>query len=86
MGTRNPGFAFPGGVCATVGVGGYLSGGGIGVTMRKYGNGGDNVVDARIVSAEGELLDRASMGEDLFWAIRGGGGESFDGRGRGVEA
>jgi hypothetical protein len=77
VGTRNPGFAFPGGVCSTVGISGFLSGGGIGLTMRKFGVGGDNVVDARIVTANGEVLDRAAMGEDLFWAIRGGGGESF---------
>ncbi|XP_040384478.1 berberine bridge enzyme-like Cyn d 4 [Oryza brachyantha] len=77
IGTVNPGFAFPGGACSTVGVGGYLSGGGIGLMMRKFGIGADNVLDAMIVNADGELLDRGRMGEDLFWAIRGGGGESF---------
>jgi hypothetical protein len=77
VGTANPGFAFPGGACSTVGVGGYLSGGGIGLMMRKFGIGADNVLDAMIVNADGELLDRGRMGEDLFWAIRGGGGESF---------
>ncbi|XP_039822249.1 berberine bridge enzyme-like Cyn d 4 [Panicum virgatum] len=77
VGTANPGFLFPGGVCATVGVSGFISGGGIGLMMRKHGVGGDNVLDARIVNADGDVLDRAAMGEDLFWAIRGGGGESF---------
>ncbi|KAF0887479.1 hypothetical protein E2562_002214 [Oryza meyeriana var. granulata] len=77
IGMANPGFAFPGGACPTVGVGGYLSGGGIGLMMRKFGIGADNVLDAMIVNADGELLDRGRMGEDLFWAIRGGGGESF---------
>ncbi|KAK9106002.1 hypothetical protein Scep_022846 [Stephania cephalantha] len=37
----------------------------------------DNIVDALIVNAKGEILDRESMEEDLFWAIRGGGAASF---------
>ncbi|CAN1251743.1 Berberine bridge enzyme-like 2 [Linum perenne] len=69
---------FPAGVCPTVGVGGHLSGGGYGNLLRKYGLSVDHIVDAQIVDAEGKFLDsRESMGEDLFWAIRGGGGASF---------
>ncbi|KAF8694027.1 hypothetical protein HU200_038476 [Digitaria exilis] len=78
IGTVNPGFAFPGGACSTVGISGFLSGGGIGLTMRKYGIGADNVIDARIVNVDGNLIDSvAAADQNLFWAIRGGGGESF---------
>ncbi|XP_044971010.1 berberine bridge enzyme-like Cyn d 4 [Hordeum vulgare subsp. vulgare] len=69
--------AFPAGECTTVGVGGHFSGGGIGMMMRKHGLAVDRIVDAKLVNADGDLLDRAGMGEDLFWAIRGGGGGSF---------
>ncbi|KAK8521300.1 hypothetical protein V6N12_005209 [Hibiscus sabdariffa] len=69
--------AFPGGICHTVGIGGYLSGGGYGLLFRKYGLAADNIIDAQLIDANGRILDRQSMGEDVFWAIRGGGGGSF---------
>ncbi|XVF84310.1 hypothetical protein PTKIN_Ptkin17bG0026400 [Pterospermum kingtungense] len=70
-------YGFPAGVCPTVGVGGHFSGAGYGTMLRKYGLSVDHIVDAKIVDVKGKILDRKGMGEDLFWAIRGGGAASF---------
>ncbi|KFK31642.1 hypothetical protein AALP_AA6G139500 [Arabis alpina] len=77
IGKLSKSLAFPAGLYATVGVGGQFGGGGYGTLMRKYGLSADNVIDAQIIDASGRFLDRQGMGEDFFWAIRGGGGSSF---------
>lgn len=69
--------AFPAGSCSTVGSGGQIAGGGFGFLSRKYGLAADNVLDAVLIDSAGRVLDRNSMGEDVFWAIRGGGGGSW---------
>jgi FAD/FMN-containing dehydrogenase len=73
--TQGYGLATPLGVNSTTGIAGLTLGGGFGWLSRRLGLTIDNLLSAEVVTAEGEIV-RASAREnpDLFWAIRGGGG------------
>jgi FAD/FMN-containing dehydrogenase len=69
------GLATPLGINSTTGIGGLTLGGGFGWLTRKYGLTADNLLSAEIVTADSQILRISSSDHsDLFWAIRGGGG------------
>jgi len=70
--------ALPAGSCRPVGVAGLALGGGHGLTSRKFGLTCDNLISAHVVTADGDELDaNLNENQDLFWALRGGGGGNF---------
>jgi FAD/FMN-containing dehydrogenase len=73
--TNAYGLATTGGIIGSTGIAGLTLGGGIGYLSRKYGLSCDNLVSAEVVTADGQVVTASeSQNVDLFWALRGGGG------------
>jgi FAD/FMN-containing dehydrogenase len=69
------GLAVTGGAVSSTGIAGYTLGGGLGWLMSVYGLAADNLLSVQLVTANSEILDVSEKSDpDLFWALRGGGG------------
>ncbi|KAK7914628.1 hypothetical protein PG985_012331 [Apiospora marii] len=67
-----------GGASKTVAVGGYLTGGGHSILAPRYGLGADQVLEMEVVTPMGDIVTaNECQNQDLFWAMRGGGGSTF---------
>jgi FAD/FMN-containing dehydrogenase len=72
------GLHVPGGECDDVCIGGYVQGGGYGFTSVTFGMNCDNVIDMRVMLADGRVVTASeSVNSDLWWAMRGGTGGNF---------
>lgn len=72
------GLHVPGGECEDVCIGGFMQGGGYGFTSVTYGMNCDNVIDLRVMLADGQVVTASeSVNADLWWAVRGGTGGNF---------
>jgi len=73
--TQRFGLATTSGGCPTVGIAGFTLGGGEGRLDTKYGLACDNLLSAQVVTVDGKMIEASQKSNpDLFWAIRGGGG------------
>src|SRR5262249_16830492 len=76
--TTKAGKYVQGGGCTTVGVAGLIQSGGFGSFSKHYGTAAGSLLEAEVVTADGQIrIANACTHPDLFWAIKGGGGGSF---------
>jgi FAD/FMN-containing dehydrogenase len=76
--TTQSGRYVQGGGCTTVGVPGLILGGGFGSFSKHYGTAAGSLLEAEVVTADGQIrIANACMNPDLFWALKGGGGGTF---------
>lgn len=72
------GYPFPGATCPTVGVSGFVTGVGWGLSCRKFGLGCDSLLEIEMINYKGKLIKANNLkNTDLFWAIKGSGGGNY---------
>jgi FAD/FMN-containing dehydrogenase len=76
--TTRAGRYVQGGGCTTVGVAGLVQGGGFGSFSKRFGTAASSLLEAEVVTADGQVrIANAHTNSDLFWALKGGGGGTF---------